>query len=70
MIFETNNIDDIVNYQDIFYDNKHILQCPNCNNFTFYVNNYLYHECPMNNQSFKINIFLILKIMNLIFYVI
>ena len=42
--------------KEIYYDEKHIINCPYCNIIIFYINKSWEHECFMkNNEKFVIN---------------
>ena len=41
---------------DIYYKEKKIINCPNCNNTIFFINNSIDHKCLMKeNETFNIN---------------
>ena len=40
---------------NFFYDDKKIIKCSYCNNIIFYINDYIYHKCPIEKKGFKIN---------------
>ena len=40
---------------EIYYDEKNVLKCPNCNNMIFYIENKMSHKCPFNQNYFVID---------------
>ena len=50
------NIEEDSQREDIYYKEKKIIKCPNCNNKIFFINKSINHKCLMKeNETFNID---------------